>query len=307
VSGIVRSHQRAAERPCFPNPIPNTQFQIQNDSNDHHDDDKFSGFLSPKSVRPITPTIPKSYSSRNNRNHFEMTVHEVTLHVYQLAPEGHAFFTGVLPSLGLGAYHTCIEIDQSRYTFAPKVGIVRSSIRHEHAPTGAVWKEAIVLGSCRLERGRVARIVRILQDRFFGQFAYHLVHRNCNHFTETMATALLCHDEVIQAAVSGNAETNDNALRPLDGALRTFPTYINRLANTSGHFVSYEANTIPCQVGQEAAHAVVASQDTSVEKASRSASTRTSALDTSANRTATKKVLTDRQKAALAKIRKTPA
>jgi hypothetical protein len=81
---------------------------------------------------------------------------DVVLHVYELQPSGNAsFFSRMLGSLGHGAYHTSLEVDGYRYTFAANVGIVKTASRNEGVPPGATYKEAIPLGSCSCTRGEV--------------------------------------------------------------------------------------------------------------------------------------------------------
>lgn len=237
---------------------------------------------------------------------------DVVLNVYALATDGPemgraaSFLTRFLPSLGMGAYHTSLELDGYNYTFAAGAGIVKSSVRNNNSlPLHASFQESIPLGSCRLRnRGQVATILKILGDHFFSPTSYHLVHRNCNHFTETLATALILHDELLSAfSTEENNDNNNNSKnrknKPIQ-RLESFPDWINRLASTGGMMISHDDDIVPCQVWKEAAQAVGA--DTQVRKtANKNAAANTGAKPTSST---TKKTLTEAQKAALAKIRK---
>ena len=214
---------------------------------------------------------------------------DVTLHVYQLAaPEGSnggSFLSRMLPSVGLGAYHTSLEIDGYRYTFAANAGIIKTRSQNEGIPSGATFKTSIDLGACGCRnRGEISAIIKKLSECFHGR-SYHLVHRNCNHFTETFATALILHDELVDRK---------------QARLKTYPEWVNRLANTSKMVVGHDDDITPCSVLEEARKAVGADEKvgwdlTSDAKASRKAPSKTSGQ--------TKRTLTEKQKAALAKIR----
>jgi hypothetical protein len=58
-----------------------------------------------------------------------------------------------------------------------------------------------------------------------------LVHRNCNHFTETFATALLNYEDLMEG-------------KPLLGRLNVYPVYINRLATTGAAFVGHDDDIV---------------------------------------------------------------
>jgi hypothetical protein len=65
----------------------------------------------------------------------------------------------------------------------------------------------------------------------FSETAYHLVHRNCNHFTETFATALLKYEDLMEG-------------KPLLGRLNVYPVYVNRLATTGATFVGHDDDIV---------------------------------------------------------------
>lgn len=157
----------------------------------------------------------------------------ITLNVYKLSEtsssetNGNFWTSRLLPSLGMGAYHTSISIGANHhFTFAARHGIVAS--RNE--PTeAAIFQESIFLGHCHLHRGQVQEIVKALRKPF-SETAYHLVHRNCNHFTETFALALLRHDDLIEG---GNVPR-----------LATYPSYVNRLAGTGAVFIGHDDDIV---------------------------------------------------------------
>ena len=227
---------------------------------------------------------------------------DVVLHVYKLlnddatASRGGGggggmggFLSRLLPSMGMGAYHTSLEVDGYRYTFAANAGIIKTSSRNEGVPTGANFQESIPLGANSLKnRGELTQVVKILGDEYFTSTAYHLVHRNCNHFTETLATAIILNRTL--------AEPNN-----CPSSLSTYPTWINRLANTSQNLIGHDEDIVSCNVLKEAKKAVGADEKvtwglSSSKKESSSSSRKVTASG--------KKELSEKQKAALAKIRK---
>ena len=249
---------------------------------------------------------------------------DVTLHIYQLqAPEGSSsnnnndnaassnntrtratsgggrtpsFLSRFLPTIGMGVYHTSVEIDGYRYTFGAGRGIIKTRAQNEGVPTGAVYQECIALGACHCRhRGEINGVVNKLQT-FFHSTAYHAVHRNCNHFTETFATALILHDKLINSK-----KGDDDIIR-----LKTFPAWVNRLANTSKLMVGHDEDIVPCNVFAEARTAVGADEkvgwdfDSKNDSDAKKAAT---AKTKSSSNKQTKRTLTEAQKKALAKIR----
>ena len=221
---------------------------------------------------------------------------DVVLNVYSLAPAtaaseeqvsraGNFLTARLLPAMGLGAYHTEIVLDGYHYTFAANVGIVKTLARR--LPPHAAFQEAIPLGSCRPQRGAINALIKRLGELYFTPTAYHLVHRNCNHFTETLATALILYDDLI--------EHMDKPKR-----LVTYPDWVNRLATTSRLVVSHDDDIVPCNVWQEAAKGVGADEKISWSMESKG----NKGVDKKKSASNQKKDLSEKQKALLAKIRK---
>lgn len=232
-----------------------------------------------------------------------MELKDVILHVYELqTPESQqqqqqstglralSFFSSMLPSIGMGAYHTSLEVMDDRYTFAANAGIIKTRGSREGVPPGANYKEAIPLGACSVRnRGELQEIVQKLQ-KYFTPTGYHLVHRNCNHFSETFATALILKDTLVDVAANSKKKKS----QPI---LKTYPDWINRLANTGKSVISHDDVIVPCNVLEEARYAVGADQRVGWELSSKDTSKRSSKTKSG------KKELTEKQKAALAKIR----
>lgn len=98
--------------------------------------------------------------------------------------------------LGLGIFHTGIQVYGSEYTYGGH-SFAHSGI-FEMAPRSAEqelgdnfhYRESIHLGYTQFTRDEVIRIVDQLGWQFTGN-SYHLTANNCNHFSDTMSR-LLC-------------------------------------------------------------------------------------------------------------------
>lgn len=86
--------------------------------------------------------------------------------------------------VGLGVFHTGCEVYGKEYAFGG----------HQHAssgvfetpprcvPGGARFRESIVVGRTPLSQSQVQSLLRELALTYRGN-AYHLLHKNCNHFS----------------------------------------------------------------------------------------------------------------------------
>ena len=172
-----------------------------------------------------------------------------------------SFFSRILPHAGLGAYHTSLDVNGYCYTYGMG-GISKTTIanKHNHIPPSATFIESIILGSLNLciadtdnDLSMIHTCINNLRQKSFTETGYHVLHRNCNHFTETFATALIiAHD----------------LLRDRPPELKSYPKWINRLARSSSTFLTNHVpkNTInnndnisaspapisPCNVMEEA-------------------------------------------------------
>jgi len=215
------------------------------------------------------------------------------------------FLARLLPAVGLGAYHTELVLDGHHYTFAANAGIVKTAAVRLPVASASL-QESIPLGACGLPRGEINAVVKKLGELYFKPNAYHLVHRNCNHFTETLATALILYDDLIESGGGGKKNKN----KPQ--RLTTYPDWINRLASTSSLVVSHDEDIVPCRVWEEAAQAVGAGEkvgwgldsSSSGQQQQRSSSKTGKSFFSSSSSSKKKKELSDKQKAILAKLRK---
>lgn len=246
---------------------------------------------------------------------------------------GCCYSTGLANSVK--AYHTSITVgNMYTYTFGANVGVVKeitctaaSVPLHFHRPstntTSITFQESLILDttdtkSAAEEENFVAvlpvhviiEIIKILQDTYFTKTAYHLLHRNCNHFTQTVYTAIAIAQikfNNVDDFTDSTADTTTTATS-FEGIYvakqqkkhivnsNTYPNYINRLAATGAALLSkHDDDIIPCSIWDEAMHAVAtatATSNTTVKKQPRNKNSKQ------------KKNLTEKQKLMLQKISK---
>ncbi|KAL7501753.1 hypothetical protein ACHAWX_000343 [Stephanocyclus meneghinianus] len=237
-----------------------------------------------------------------------------------------SFFSKILNSFGMGAYHTSIDVRGEcraiwylgensttaiycdcllfyfrvgfRYQFGSGVGISRTSAPASGGetaeslrfmPTNVSYRESIILGQTWFERGEINEIVQRMRDDKFTGDNYHVANRNCNHFTETFAMALIFGDELVE-------EGNNNF------RLKNFPAWINRLAKT-GTALGIDDGRV-CNVLAEARIAAGVKNKVSWGISSKTSSGESTNITQSTARSQ-KKALTEKQKNVLAKLKTT--
>lgn len=226
----------------------------------------------------------------------------VTLNIYDLAPAQSMDETqqmsgfsrmvvGLLEPLGYGMYHTSIDVRGFRYQFGSTIGISRTNTplcgddtaeSRRYVPESGQYRESIILGQTWCDQNQINSIIQKLRDTFSGD-SYHIAHRNCNHFSETFATALILGNELV--------EGEDTAVR-----LDKFPGWVNRLARTTSSGLRRDGLTMACDVMVEARMALECEKKVGWELTSHMKS-----LSTSVG--SKKKELTAKQKEILAKLK----
>ncbi|CAN0123103.1 unnamed protein product [Ascophyllum nodosum] len=109
---------------------------------------------------------------------------QVLLNVYDLHQSN-----SWLQYIGVGIYHSGIEVDGVEYTFS-EVGIALHRPRNV-AAEGCTFKTSEVLGNFTGSLPDLRRILNGLKQEAFAEGKYDLVRKNCNHFCDEFSFALV--------------------------------------------------------------------------------------------------------------------
>eukprot|EP01065_Artemidia_motanka_P006482 TRINITY_DN13191_c0_g1_i1.p1 TRINITY_DN13191_c0_g1~~TRINITY_DN13191_c0_g1_i1.p1 ORF type:complete len:299 (+),score=43.96 TRINITY_DN13191_c0_g1_i1:125-1021(+) len=111
---------------------------------------------------------------------------DVFLNVYDITG-----WNWLIGNMGLGAYHSGVEVYDGEYCFGRDVeGVTGVHCVRPRSYDQHVYRETIHLGRTRLSRRAVERLVDDLAEEWQGS-SYHVVRRNCNHFAEILSQRLL--------------------------------------------------------------------------------------------------------------------
>ena len=107
----------------------------------------------------------------------------IVLNVYDINPNNNT-----LSAIGVGIYHTGIEINNFEYSFGPSAGVVRTRPR---LPEFGALREQITMGVYENGLYGVDRIISQLRNNQFHMNNYNLTTLNCNHFSDAFCMAAL--------------------------------------------------------------------------------------------------------------------
>jgi hypothetical protein len=200
---------------------------------------------------------------------------------------------GFLAPLGLGAYHTSIDVRGFRYQFGAQVGITRTSSPQgggdsaeslRFVPPNGSYRESIILGQTWCDQKEINATIQRMRDHKFKGENYHVAQRNCNHFSETFATALVLGNDLLEQPHKQHS-------------LDKFPAWVNRLARVGMSFAGMDAD-IACNVVEEArvAAGVTGKVGWSLTPSDKS--------ETTSSNNSQKKELSEKQKVMLAKLKR---
>lgn len=111
----------------------------------------------------------------------------IHLNVYDIAKCN--FF---LDFLGLGLYHTSIQIFDTQFSFYPNSGVVEETSIGKHLKL----RRKILLGECVLSNKSIQKIIVQIKKEYTGN-TYDVFQRNCNHFTDEFAKKLFNNQETL--------------------------------------------------------------------------------------------------------------
>ncbi|KAK4745231.1 hypothetical protein SAY87_011543 [Trapa incisa] len=107
------------------------------------------------------------------------------LNVYDLTP-----INNYLYWLGLGIFHSGIEAYGLEYGFGahdyPTSGVFEVEPR---SCPGFVFRRSILLGSVNMSRSEFRSFMEHISGNYYGD-SYHLIAKNCNHFTDEVSKHL---------------------------------------------------------------------------------------------------------------------
>ncbi|KAK9274991.1 hypothetical protein L1049_022248 [Liquidambar formosana] len=107
------------------------------------------------------------------------------LNVYDLTP-----INNYLYWFGLGIFHSGIEVHGLEYGFGaheyPTSGVFEVEPR---SCPGFIFRRSVLLGSTDMSRSEFRSFMEHLSGKYHGD-SYHLIAKNCNHFTDEVSTRL---------------------------------------------------------------------------------------------------------------------
>lgn len=112
------------------------------------------------------------------RRHHE----KVILNVYDLGNSNEYLYP-----IGLGTYHSGVQVHGKEWTFASQAGVFN------HAPKGAqgaVFRQSIVLGTTQMSSSEVTSLVATMRPDWPGK-QYHVIRKNCNSFASALSKQIL--------------------------------------------------------------------------------------------------------------------
>ncbi|TVU28982.1 hypothetical protein EJB05_20523 [Eragrostis curvula] len=118
-----------------------------------------------------------------NRNEGAAT--PVVLNVYDLTPANDYFYW-----LGFGVFHSGIEVHGTEYGFGahdfPSSGVFE--VESKCCP-GFIYRRSVWLGTTDMSREEFRSFIEKLAVKYHGN-TYHLITKNCNHFTDDVCKSL---------------------------------------------------------------------------------------------------------------------
>lgn len=131
--------------------------------------------------------LPRSLSAKEQRNGEGSGISRshLFLNVYDLTP-----INNYLYWFGLGIFHTGIEVHGMEYGFGA----------HDYATSGVfevepkscpgfVFRRSVWLGATDMSRVEFRMFIEQLSGKYYGD-TYHLIAKNCNHFTDDVCMRL---------------------------------------------------------------------------------------------------------------------
>ncbi|PNS93128.1 hypothetical protein POPTR_018G070600v4 [Populus trichocarpa] len=127
--------------------------------------------------------MPSSSSDNDNSNNSET---QVVLNVYDLTPLNQYTYW-----FGFGIFHSGIEVHGKEYGFGahdfPVSGVFE--VEPRNCP-GFIYRCSILLGRITMPPSEFRTFIESAASEYHGD-TYHLISKNCNHFTEDISCRLI--------------------------------------------------------------------------------------------------------------------
>ncbi|KAK8789319.1 hypothetical protein WA588_001204, partial [Blastocystis sp. NMH] len=107
---------------------------------------------------------------------------DVYVNVYDLVD-----WNSYLYNIGLGLFHSGVEINGAEYSFGEETGITKGIPKEV---MGASFRESIFMGKTFLTDDEIDRRIDTLRKSYRGD-QYHMVLKNCNNFSNDLCMQLL--------------------------------------------------------------------------------------------------------------------
>ncbi|KAI4315219.1 hypothetical protein L6164_028052 [Bauhinia variegata] len=129
--------------------------------------------------------FPLSSSSEKEQENGKNSRAMVYLNTYDLTPVNNYLYM-----FGLGIFHSGIEVHGMEYGFGaheyPTSGVFEVEPR---SCPGFIFRRSVLLGSTDMSHSEFRSYMERLSSRFHGD-TYHLIAKNCNHFTDEVCQEL---------------------------------------------------------------------------------------------------------------------
>ncbi|KAL1097209.1 hypothetical protein V6Z11_D05G020000 [Gossypium hirsutum] len=126
-----------------------------------------------------------SSSSSGNQNGSHSDITNVILNVYDLTPINNYSYW-----VGFGIFHSGIEVHGKEYGFGahdfPISGVFE--VEPKSCP-GFIYRCSILLGCINMSFSEFRALIESVASEYHGD-TYHLISKNCNHFTEDIVHRL---------------------------------------------------------------------------------------------------------------------
>lgn len=131
------------------------------------------------------PLSTTSNSERERDRENNTTRASVYLNVYDLTP-----INNYLYMLGLGIFHSGIQVHDIEYGFGaheyPSSGVFEVEPR---SCPGFIFRRSVLLGRTDMSNSEFRSFIERLSAKYHGD-TYHLIAKNCNHFTDEVCQHL---------------------------------------------------------------------------------------------------------------------